>query len=172
MAYANAHHKIVCKSYQPALDLSLDGIQESKSSGSSLDVYSISFNKCRTVYPIRIIKTMNKYKIDEQLHLEKVISDINTNRCIICNGIFDNPKRSTVRFALGHSAYYACEYCESKAKYVKLKTKEGKSKGHLAWPFSTFDGPLRTKDKIIDIAERIENGEVLDRDEARGIVGT
>lgn len=47
-----------------------------------------------------------------------------------------------------------------------------KKKGHLAWPFATNDGPPRTKEKIIEITQKIENGELLTRDEAKGFYGT
>ena len=39
------------------------------------------------------------------------------------------------------------------------------------WPASTCNGEPRTQEKIKEIVERIESGEVLSPDEARGIVG-
>lgn len=100
------------------LQLSLDGVQESRSSSVSIDVYSISFHNCSKVYPIRLIRPTNRYKYDEQNQILAVIKDILGNSCIITAGIFDNPKRSIVRCALCHSSTYACEYCESKAVLV------------------------------------------------------
>ena len=161
-------HANICPHFDPILDLSLDGVQESKSSSSSVDIYTVSFNNCQNVYPVKIIKTMNKFKIDEQLELKKVISDINENQCIIRTCICDNPKRSFLKCVLCHSSSFACEYCISKAHYIKKKDK----KGHLAWPFSTCNGEMRTIEQFIEITTKLENGEILTKDEAKGIVGT
>ena len=107
-----------CGSYQPVIDFSLDGIQECKSSSLSADIYSISFKGCKTVYPIKIIRTFNKFKVDEKKILKEVIADFNLNilriNCCVC----DNPKRSFIRYALSHGASFAYEYCESKAEYI------------------------------------------------------
>lgn len=149
--------------------MSLDGIQESKSSSLSADVYSISFKNCRTVYPIRIIRCINKFKVDEQEQLRYVLDDIKDNECILENAIGDNPKRSgCFRCALSSSASYACEYCVSKAVYMR---REGK-KGYLTWPYSTANGQERTIEEIIEITEKIkESSTPLSRDECKGFWG-
>ena len=89
----------------------MDGIMESKSSGNSLDCYSIKFNHCRNIYPIALIKPHEKYKFDVQKHLKRVLRDLNDNNIIIDCATFDNPKRSDVRCAKSASAKFACEYC-------------------------------------------------------------
>lgn len=164
------HHQKYCPKYQPILDLSLDGIQECKSSSLSADVYSVSFKHCNTVYPIRIIRPINKFKVDDQLNIKEVIEDIHDANCILENVVGDNPKRSNFRCALCSSAAYACEYCESKAEYV---TDNGKKKGHLAWPHSsTANGPPRTIEKFLLITENIKSGNAVTRDECKGFYGT
>ena len=164
-------HRQICPSFQPIVDMSLDGIQESKSSSLSVDVYTISFHGCRTVYPLKIIRPINKYKVDDQLHLANVVNDIINNNCRINSAVFDNPKRSMARCALCFSASFACEYCESRAIYIKHDDSDNKSKGHLAWPFSTSNGPLRTIEKIMEITEKLKNNESLTREEAKGFWG-
>ena len=164
-------HMQTCPSFQPIVDLSLDGIQESKSSSLSADVYTISFHGCKTVYPLKVIRPINKYKVDDQLHLANVINDIRNNNCRISCAVFDNPKRSMARCALCFSASFACEYCESRAVYIKYENSDNKTKGHLAWPFSTSNGTPRTKEKIIEITQKLENNEPLTREEAKGFWG-
>lgn len=165
-------HMTACGCYQPVLDFSLDGVQECKSSSQSLDIYSVSFKNCKTVYPIKVLRPVNKFKIDNQNHLKNVIDDINLNGCKINAAIFDNLKRSVVRCALGHGASYACEYCESKAEFVYMTGADQGKRGQLAWPFSTYGGPQRTQEKIIEITEKIRNGENLSREGAKGFYGT
>ena len=172
MEHVKQLHMNTCKSFQPILDFSLDGIQECKSSSLSADVFSVSFQGCKTVYPVRIIRQINKFKVDEQDQIKQVIDDINSCHCQIKTCICDNPKRSQLRCSLCHSASYACEYCECKAKYISYKTINQKLKGHLAWPSSTYGGPARTREKILEITERLVNGEILTRDEAKGFIGT
>ena len=58
---------------------------------------------------------MNKYKYNVQDELAKVLEDINQNDLRIHSAIFDKQKRCVALCMMGASAYYACEYCESKA---------------------------------------------------------
>lgn len=91
-------HNSICPEHElhpPIIQLSLDGVMESKSSLNTLDIYTVKFNNCRAIYPIRIIKPCNKYKFDEQLQLKNVLDDINSTNVIIDCGVFDNLKRST-----------------------------------------------------------------------------
>ena len=161
-------HKATCPNYQPLVDLSLDGVQESKSSSLSADIYTVSFHGCKTVYPLRIIRPINKYKVNQEMYLRYIISDINLNNVTIKTAVMDNPKRAFVRFALSHGASYACEYCESKAEYVVTPDK---AKGQLCWPFSTDGGPRRDEEKIKEITDKIVNGEIISRDDAKGFYG-
>lgn len=172
MSDVKKQHMKVCGSYEPVIDLSLDGIQECKSSSLSADIYSVSFKNCKTVYPIKIIRSFNKFKPDEQEILKSVLKDINSNVLKIRTCVCDNPKRSFIRSALSHGASFAYEYCESRAEYIVSTALDNKRRGQLAWPFSTYDGPRRTIEKIKNITEKIENGENLSRDEAKCFYGT
>lgn len=125
------------------LQLSLDGVQESKSSTQSIDVFSVAFAKCNKVYPIRLIKPINKYKYDEQAHIKEVISDINSCTCIITETILDNPKRAIMHCALGHAATFACEYCEAQAVLIKASIEEKAIK-------KTFELKKKNIEKTID----------------------
>ena len=165
-------HQQVCPNCQLVLDMSLDGIQECKSSLLSADVYTVSFANCRTVYPVKIIRPINKYKVNAQEHLRLVLDDINQNNCILKNAVGDNPKRSFFRCALGSSSSFACEYCIGKAVYIYVTDQNGKKKGHLAWPSSTANAELRDIEKIKEITQKLQNGEDLTRDECMGFWGT
>ena len=88
---------------------------ESKSSTNSLDVYSLKFNHCRNVYPIRLVKPCEKYKYDDQLQLRNVLNDLNNNDVVIDCASCDNPKRSNFKCVKCHSARFPCEYCEQPA---------------------------------------------------------
>lgn len=144
-----ALHSRICPSFtQPAhIQFSLDGVQESKSGGFSLDTYSLNFIGCRNVYPIKIIRPCNKHKYDEQRPIHDTINEINRNRLILNDAIFDNPKRSIVRCAQSHSAKFACEYCESSAtSYVDKKLHDSVNKS-----LKNLDLQLKDIDKKINL---------------------
>ena len=113
--------------HPPIIQLSLDGIQESKSSSNTLDCYCVKFNHCQNIYPIRIIKPCEKFKYDEKQELKNVLDDLNANGVTIDCAVLDQPKRSFARCAKCFSAKYACEYCESCAvTYIDSSNKKAK----------------------------------------------
>lgn len=80
----------------------------------SLDVYSTRFEGCRTVYPLRIVRPLVKFRPDHQAHLDTFMSDICSNNVQIQAFIGDNPKRAIARNSKTHASYFPCEYCEAK----------------------------------------------------------
>ena len=91
--------------------LSLDGVSESKSTSTSLDVYSIKFKGCREIYPVKIIRPLNKNTIDLEYHFSSVLSDLLARNMELLFLVADNPKRSFMRYSMQHSAKFTCEYC-------------------------------------------------------------
>ena len=111
-------HNNICNEHaqdQPIIQLSLDGVLESKSSLNSLDTYSVKFSNCRNIYPLSIVKPCNKFKYDDQNHFKNILDDINTNNVIIESCIFDKPKRSRMKCTKCHAAKFPCEYCYNSA---------------------------------------------------------
>ena len=113
-------HYSLCPEHEehdPIVQLSFDGVQESKSSSTSFDTYSLKFNHCQNIYPIKIIRPCDKYKYDAKQEFQKVLDSLNDNEVIIDCAVGDNPKRSFFRCAKCHGAKYACEYCQNFAVY-------------------------------------------------------
>ena len=94
--------------------ISGDGVSETKSTSVSLDVHTLKFKQCRTIYPLRVVRPLNKFPVDHRKQMEKVLLDLHSNNCIIRTFIGDNPIRSRLREALSHSSYFPCEYCDCK----------------------------------------------------------
>ena len=166
-------HSEICPHHlneQPIVDLSLDGVQESNSSNTSLDIYSISFKQCRNIYPLKIIRPINRFKYDEQSELRDLISDLNINGVVIDSGIFDNLKRSVVRAAKSSAATHPCEYCEISA--VRYKN-DSMTRHKLTFPPQTMNGRPRTITGINRIVTSIEeeDEEVLCSEYVKGIKG-
>ena len=108
------------------MQLSCDGIQETLSTTVSLDVYSIKFSGCQKIYPLRIIKPIQKNSIDHIQQLKHVVEDIYTNNYIVSQFIGDQPKRSNARQCLCFSSWYPCEYCFAKGTKVVTNSAENK----------------------------------------------
>lgn len=96
------------------VQLSCDGVSECRSNSISLDVYSTRIIGCRQVYPLRIIRPIDKTFKDQEDHLKKVIADLQEVYFKIKQFIGDNPKRALARLCLNHASLYPCEYCFSR----------------------------------------------------------
>ena len=99
--------------------MSLDGVQEARSTSVSTDVYSVAFENCRTVFPLRLIRPVNRYKFDGKFQLQQVLNDLESNSIKISDIVADNPKRSFLKDAKCFNATYGCEYCEAPAIQIK-----------------------------------------------------
>lgn len=91
--------------------LSLDGVSETKSTSISLEVYTIKFDGCRDVYPVKILRPIKKEAVNHHEHFRTVLDAISEENLIIKCVVADNPKRAFMRDSLQHSAKFAYEYC-------------------------------------------------------------
>ena len=68
-------------------------------------------NKCKVIYPHKIVRPLGKYKINHKKQFDCFIKDILHNERLIKQYIADNPKRSMGRDCLCFSSSYPCEFC-------------------------------------------------------------
>ena len=165
------HNKVCSANHDeyPLISLSLDGVQESRSSSISMDIYSIKFHGCRNIYPLRLIRPNEKYKYDEQEELANAIADLNNSDLVLDHCVLDNPKRCVVQNKKSCCARFPCEYCEAPAiNYID----ENMIKNQLTWPPTTMNGRPRTITAIRRIVNSIEEGdEDLTKEYLKGIKG-
>lgn len=134
-----------------------------------MDIYSIKFKGCRYIYPIKIVRPIDRYKYCEKEEIRSVVSNLNERQIILEACIFDNPKRSVAKDTKSHSSTHPCEYCECGAVTYKDNTM---SKKKLTWPPSTMNGRPRTITAIRRIVASIEaEEENLSKDYLKGIKG-
>lgn len=124
-----AIHKSKCPNSssnpQNRIQISCDGVAECRSNSVSLDVYSFKAFNCRHIYPLQIIRPLNKVKIDHSLNLQNVLDDLVANSCKIDQFVGDNLKRATAKGCLNHASTFACEYCFSSAvRYIPPKSND------------------------------------------------
>ena len=103
------HDSYCTHSDSTEVQLSCDGVSETKSTLTSLDVYSIRFIHCRNVYPLYLIRPLNQYPPRD--FLKEIITELHACNLTINSFLGDNPKRSIARHCLSHSSSFPCEYC-------------------------------------------------------------
>lgn len=158
-----------CPNFSNEVNLSLDGVQESRSSNVSNDVYSLTFKGCQKVFPLRIIRPVNGHKIDNQYHFNEVLEDLALNNTILNNMICDKPKRCNICMTLNQNATFACEYCESPAVHVdnvklikEIEKKRNLQKENLKSQIEllqTQPGPASNVKKIANLQKMLKNVE-------------
>lgn len=117
---AHGHDMEIARSTQ----LSLDGVSETKSTTISLDVYSLKFNGCRDIYPIKIIRPIHKGLVNDKEQFSLVLNAMLEKNLELREIVADNPKRSFMRDSMQHSAYHGCEYCFQGGELFKMNEEE------------------------------------------------
>ena len=145
------------KKMSSSMHMSIDGIPESKASGLSLEVLSVRFYGCDSIYSIGLLQPGRKgVKEKDAILLRPFIEDLPKTELKLKLVIADAPKRASMQGLKTHAANYGCPYCYAR----KI---DGK------FPASTFRGEARTDADLRLIAEAIEAGEAVG--ESRGIKG-
>ena len=101
------------------INLSLDGVSESKSTNISMDVFTIKMKNCKNINPARIVRPLGQYKVSNRVQFKLLLDDVIENQCLLEKIIADNPKRSILRCSKSHSGYFACEYCFAKGVLIQ-----------------------------------------------------
>ena len=200
----------------------MDGVSESRSTSISLDVYSIKFLGCKAIYPVKIIRPINKFPIDHQEQLSTVLESLSENNLQLQHVVADNLKRAIIRNSVQFCGTFGCEYCfqpgvsfrsttsqESVSLFQSIQkqrkdicdkidslnrnddlieiealrnidksledaekiAKTQRKSTHIVWPANTRHGEPRTKEKILEIVEQLEEGNEMSHQERKGIKG-
>ena len=149
------------------LVLGTDGVVQSKSSTASLDIFTVEFEGCPTVYPFSVVKVhpsnaRDKKELAKNTELSKLLStqvlerfsaELHSNRMRVAFLKADAPKRAFVLNMQGHNAYYGCSYCKQRATRCATKKKSFSKGRHtnftkLVWS-SSEPGEARTHDELM-----------------------
>lgn len=140
------------------IDLSIDGVPESKSGGRSVDILSVQFRGCKQVYVVAILQPFVKAlpkKVD--IVSKMFLRDFPLTCLELRYIIADAPMRCKIRGTMQYNAKHGCDYC-----YV--------AKDKKYYPAATMHGTLRTAVCHAEILRRIrDNQESLDDDDVKGV---
>lgn len=115
--------KSICPNFQPKAQLSVDGVAECRSNSISLDVFSIKFSNCKNIFPVKIVRPLEKYKMDPKDQLREILQEFEENGIQLEQFVADNLKRATFKGSLNHASNFPCEYCFGKGVRLLMVTK-------------------------------------------------
>ena len=141
------------------IQLSLDGVAMSKSSGRSMDVMSVCFEGCAAVYPVMTIIPYSTHKVTASDMLCTFFRSMEGAGLQVTTFIGDAPIRSLVLGIKLYSGYRSCPYCHC----VGTRTPHLKA---VVFPPSTRHAPTRTMQECQDIRQ---NYDKLTEAERRGL---
>ena len=118
----------VCPCKRRNLQISCDGMSESKSSSVSLDVYSSKYKSCKAIFPHKIVKPLKKAIVDPLKQFSDFIEDLISNEMTIDEYVADNLKRATGKNCLNRASNFPCEYCFSKAVRFTIEKSDARSR--------------------------------------------
>lgn len=72
----NFHNQIHVHCRTSPIQLSTDGVQESKSSQTSITAFTIKFAECQHVYPIACFRSLNFHKLDCNVYLSHLVDEL------------------------------------------------------------------------------------------------
>ena len=169
LEFHNKAHRRLCQ--EKTVVFGTDGVSQSKSTTASLELFTIEFQSCKTVYPIAVVKVFpTSAKTKEDSRRNVAISKQLSNEVIAelaaelkASGMrvkmvkADAPKRSFLKNTLGHNSYFGCEYCNQRAKLFvsennssSRKSKKSKQVKKIVWP-SREAGEPRTHEQMIQL---------------------
>lgn len=106
-------------------------MSESKSTTTSLDVYSSRQINCKVVFPHRIVRPLRKASVDNKEQFNLFLQDIIQTEAQIKQYIADNLKRATGKGCKNHASGYPCEYCFACGTRFLIKSNSKESKVHF-----------------------------------------
>ena len=101
----------ICPTKSSTVQMSYDGVGENKSTTVSLDVFTVSFDGCRIVFPKTLYRSLLTNDTSEDERIQPILTDLTENECTLRQVVADNPKRAILRKCLSHSSFFPCEYC-------------------------------------------------------------
>ena len=164
-------HAAVCpRGYPKTCIVSIDGVSENNTSGTTVDIVSVVFDDCRCVYPCTMSRPMEGSKRDSNADMAfKTAQELQELDVKVMFILADTPCASKLMCQAGHNGYHSCRYCwrkgDGKSGEKSLPAADTgdtdgtrpaateSSKKHPVYPYTDQVYGLRTMGAIIKILE-------------------
>ena len=111
------------------IQVSVDGVNETNSSSTSLEILSFRFMSCKHIYICVIARPQVHNKVAQkptfECYLHSFIEEANDLGVQIELAVLDAPERSTCRKMKQHGGYYSCETCYANPINYKTPGRSG-----------------------------------------------
>jgi hypothetical protein len=153
------------------IQLSIDGVQESKSTAYSLEVVSLRHRGCQKIWPLSVLRLTAKdhLSLDAELILRPIIDEIKELQLRVDFIVADKPERSLLRNQKGHSAFLGCDFCTAFGN-KKSKGKKGGTVDNpenvntgVFYPLQDVPPTLRHWENVRDILTDYDAREAADK---------
>ena len=99
----------------PSVKISIDGVNETKSTSRSLEIISIQFSNCQQVYPCLISRPevfqKKRMKPSFEVYVSSLLDELEQLEIQVEKVILDAPERAAARKQKQHGGYYSCDWC-------------------------------------------------------------
>ncbi len=119
--HAHLHGNHEEPDHRMEFDIGLDGVPESVSGGVSIDVLTLRFVPCRSVYTLAVLRPRRTgLQIPDSVILKSFVDDYNdilagrthpVNKVRLRYVICDAPKRARLLNMKNHTGYMSCQFC-------------------------------------------------------------
>ena len=97
------------------MQVSVDGVNETKSTSTSLEILSLRFSTCKNIYISVISRPQVHNKVAQkptfECYLHSFIEEANELGITITLAVLDAPERATCRKVKQHGGYHSCDTC-------------------------------------------------------------
>ena len=141
----------------PTITTSVDGVNETNSSARSLEVVSMMFDNCDTVYPLLMMRPEEGMKKNLKGLFLRYVTRL--NRQIVRAGlrirktILDAPERAFLRGQTQHGGYFSCDICLANPISIDLPGNRGKKR---VFTQEMLHVERRTHEQTLEWAEEAE----------------
>lgn len=152
---------------KPMVVLHNDGFPEANTShATTVDMVSMSFIGCTTVYPVRVLRPIvpaaspHLKPIRMKLLWQAVVEQLNECNADVIHIMGDAPKRATYIGKVQHNGTYPCDVCVAKTVAVDVDKPQGGRKVRVLPYDTTATAELRSSEQSIEIAAKIAAGDL------------
>ena len=111
------------------VNLSIDGVSETKSTSRSLEVMSVQFETCREIYPCVILRpeVFQKKAMKEsfEAYIANFLEEMESENMKLNKVIVDAPERAYCRKQKSHGGFNSCDLCLANPESYRVPGSRG-----------------------------------------------
>ncbi len=139
-----------------AVQFSVDGVEESKTSEYTLLIVSIAFNDCGKPYPWKVYEHLPKKRPPVKEVYGEIVQELREERLLLHTVPADGKERKIAKCFSSTNSYYCCDFCEAQGNPIpdpKDPTDDRPKKHGIFYPAKYQECRERTVQRVREQAE-------------------